>query len=197
MRAALSRWPVLPGWAGPQHWPVLAGAAALALAAGLLVVLVPGWQGERAQADLSLRALARAAGAAAPAAPARTAEQRLLQALPPAHLGPQRIAALLALAPLHAVTLDSTRQGMAEAPAAGALAMARVPVSLSARGSYTSLRQFVAAALQQDDALSLDQLRIGRGQPDATELAAQLQWSVLQQALPGPAGDPPQRPVSR
>jgi hypothetical protein len=197
MRAALSRWPGLPGLASPQHWPVLAGTIGLLLAAGLLVVLVPGWQDQGAQADLSLRALARAAGAAAPAAPERTADQRLLQALPPARLGPQRIAALLALAPLHAVTLDSTRQGMAEAPAAGALAMARIPVTLNARGSYASLRQFVAAALQQDDALSLDQVRIGRSQPDATELAAQLQWSLLQQALPGKAADQPRRAVPR
>lgn len=197
MCASPSRWPLLHGWASPQRWPVLAGTTALLLAAGLLVGLVPGWQDQRAQADLSLRALARVAGATAPAPPAWTAEQRLLQALPPAQLGPRRIAALLALAPLHAVTLDSARQGMAEVPAAGGLAVARMPVTLSVRGSYASLRQFVAAALQQDDALSLDQVRLGRGQPDASELAAQLQWSLLQQALPGPAADRHHRPVPR
>lgn len=178
-------------WPGASalSWPVVAGAIGLLLAALLALALVPRWRAEQAQADHALQALVRLADrarAAQPvAAPARD-EQRLLQALPAADDSPGRTAALLALATRHGVTVDSVRQGEPRVTdnRAGALALQQVPLALAARGPYTALRGFVAEALQHDDALLLDQLRINRSQASAQELTAHLQWTLLQRAHP-------------
>ncbi|OGB05696.1 MAG: hypothetical protein A3E25_16600 [Burkholderiales bacterium RIFCSPHIGHO2_12_FULL_69_20] len=192
-------WPPLgaPAWA--PHGPALVGTAALLLAGLLLAGLVPRWQAERAAAEHTLQRMARASDRPAPLPAAPSADQRLLRALPPADLGPQRIAALLALAQQHAITLDSVRQGPPQAIGSGpaALAIQRLPLSLAARGSYAALRRFVADALQQDDALLLDHLRLGRSQPGAQALSAELRWSWLQQAATGTVVDAEDRPGPR
>ncbi len=173
--------------------PVVAGAVGLLLAALLALGLVPRWRAEQAQADQALQAVLRLADrarAARPVAEPARDEQRLLQALPPADDSPGRIAALLELATRHGLTVDSVRQGDTRGAdnRAGALPLQQVPLALAARGPYTALRGFVAEALQHDDALLLDQLRINRSQATARELNADLQWTLLQRPP-----EPPQR----
>ena len=184
-----------PGGGAPSR-PVVAGAIGLLLAALLAQGLTPRWRAEQVQTDQALRAVVRAAvrqadqaRAGRPTAEPVRDEQRLLQALPSADNSPGRIAALLELATRHGLTVDAVRQGSALGAdnRAGALPLQRVPLVLAARGPYAGLRSFVAEALQQDDALLLDQLRFSRGQASAPALSADLQWSLLQR-LP----DPPQ-----
>ena len=87
-----------------------------------------------------------------------------------------------------AVTADVTTATAATAtaavssPAASATAWAMAPLRLSmgVQGGYSRLRQFVADALQHDDALLLDQLRLARPSAQARELTADLQWLLLQ-----------------
>ena len=128
------------------------------------------------------------------------ADQRLAPALPPADAAPHRLAALVARARQHGLTLDSVRQSAPLRLGAGnaALAAERLPLRLAGSGPYSAWRRFVAEALQQDDALLLDQLRLSRSGPGAALLAADLHWSLLQR-VPDGAGDGaalPQRPAT-
>jgi hypothetical protein len=107
---------------------------------------------------LELKATPRPAAAAATAPPD---EQGLLSALPATTQAAERVAALLALAATHGVTVDSVRQAAPAPLASGqaALAAQRVVVQVRASGPYLGLRLWVAQALQHDDALLLERLR--------------------------------------
>lgn len=183
----------LPGWCtagGARALPWALATAALLGAAALALGLTPRWQTDTAAAMQAVQALARRATTrpAAPAAtPAPDDAQRLLQALAPAGEAPGRVAALLALAQRHGVVVDSTRQAWAPPAAAAGLPLQRLQLVIGARGGYTGLRGFVAEALQHDDALLLDQLRLTRARPDAAELGAELHWSLLLRADAGGA----------
>ena len=63
-------------------------------------------------------------------------------------------------------------------------------LSMAAHGPYLAVRRFVAEALQHDDALLLDRLRLSRASPAAAEVAVDLQWALLQRA-PAAAGAAP------
>ena len=193
---ALARgWPLWP--ARRPSWPALAGGLAL-VSAGLLAGFVtPHWQAERLQAEQArakaLQAVAaRQAAAWRPgAAPAPDVTARLWRALPPADQAPQRIAYLTGLARQHGVTIDGTRLGRVAAPAdASTLPAQQLPLSMAAHGPYLAVRRFVAEALQHDDALLLDRLRLSRASPAAAEVAVDLQWALLQRA-PAAAGAAP------
>jgi len=183
----------LPVWraaGGARALPWALAVTALLGAAALALGLTPRWQADAAAAEQAVQALARRA-AARPAAPAATPApddaQRLLQALAPAAEAPARVAALLALARRHGLVVDSTRQAWAPPAAAAALPLQRLQLVIGARGGYIGLRSFVAEALQHDDTLLLDQLRLSRARPDAAELGAELHWSLLLRADGGGA----------
>jgi len=164
----------------PAALPWWAAALSLLAAAGLALGLTPHWQAEAAAADRAGQRLARHAPAAAVLAAARPGDdQRLLQALATVDAAPQRVADLLALAQHHGLQVDSTRQTWAPPPGRGALPLQRLQLVLVARGPYAALRQFTAEALQHDDTLLLDQLRLARAPAQATALQAELQWSLL------------------
>ncbi len=172
--------------------PALAGTLALLLAALLAWGLVPRWRADQDSADRALQQRARQAPAVARVAAVLPADQRLAQALPPADAVPQRLAALVHSAGQRGLQLDSVRQAapLRLGTGAAALPAERVPLRLTGRGPYTAWRQFVADALQQDDALLLDQLRLGRRSPADSLLDGDLQWSLLQRAGGG-TGDGP------
>jgi hypothetical protein len=167
--------------------PALAGTLALLLAALLAWGLVPRWRADQDSADRALQQRARQAPAAARVAAVLPADQRLAQALPPADAVPQRLAALVHSAGQSGLQLDSVRQAapLRLGTGAAALPAERVPLRLTGRGPYTAWRRFVAEALQQDDALLLDQLRLGRRSPADNLLEGDLQWLLLQRAGDG------------
>ena len=170
--------------AGPWSWPstpVLTGCLALVVAA-----LAAVWTTRLHSADaadrqrlVELKATPRPAATAASTPPD---EASLLAALPAATQAAERVAALLALAATHGVTVDSVRQAAAAPLASGqaALAAQRVVVQLRASGPYLGLRSWVAQALQHDDALLLERLRLSRPLASSTVLAAEMNWALLQ-----------------
>ncbi|GCL62903.1 GspMb/PilO family protein [Pseudaquabacterium pictum] len=173
------------------HLPVLTGSAALLLAAWLAVVATPRWRAEATQAMQTQRQAVRATAGAPP-----PADARLVQALPRSDASAARIQALVAAAQAHGIRLDNLRQSppLRLGQGAGQLAAERVPLQLSGHASYSAWRQFVADALQQDDALLLDDLRLHRSGPTEPLLAGTLQWALLQQ-LPGAAAAPTAAPL--
>lgn len=186
-----------PAFFQALHWPAGLGVSALLLAAGLALIVTPRWQAERDAADMAAHRLAATPRAATPAAVVPTDELRLLAALPSADAAAQRMADLLALAAQRGLVVQSTRQSLPAAaaprnPTSGAAAPAATPLpvqalrlSMGVQGRYEALRRFVAEALQHDDALLLDQARLLRATPQARELSAELQWSLLQRADAG------------
>lgn len=209
LNTALRNRRIGPAFFQALNWPVGLGASALLLAAGLALIVTPRWHAERDAADLAARRLAATPRAATPAAAVPTDELRLLAALPTADAAAQRMADLLALAAQRGLVVQSTRQSLPAAVRATAAAAPRNPttgaadpaatplpvqalrLSMGVQGRYEALRRFVAEALQHDDALLLDQTRLLRATPQARELSAELQWSLLQRepacspALPG------------
>jgi hypothetical protein len=164
--------------------PLWVGGASLLLATLLALVVTPGWQAEQARAEAQRLARARPAPALrAPLPPAPDAVSRLWRALPGEDQAPARITQLTGLARQHGVTIDGTRLGRSAAPAdAASLPAQQLPVVMAAHGAYPAVRRFVAEALQHDDALLLERLRLSRASPTAPEVAVDLQWALLQRA---------------
>lgn len=193
-RRALAGWWPLPSGRRPAlpSWPVRAGGVGLALAAVLALGITPSWQADQARAAAQRSASARPAAALrTPAPPMEDATTRLWRALPTPDQSPQRIADLTRLARQHGVTIDGTRLGRTAAPAdAATLPAQQLPLSMAAHGPYPAVRRFVAEALQHDDALLLDRLRLSRTSPTAAEVAVDLQWALLQRA-PAASGAAP------
>ncbi len=182
-----------PQWrAGRPNWPTVTGGLALGLAGWLAVAVTPRWQAEQSRAEALQAVAARPAAAVrSGAASSPDVTTRLWQALPAADQAPQRIAHLTGLARQHGVTIDGTRLGRIAAPAdAAALAAQQLPLSMAAHGPYPAVRRFVAEALQHDDALLLDRLRLSRASPTAAEVAVDLQWALLQRAPAAGVGVP-------
>lgn len=163
--------------------PVLVGSVALLAGAGLAL-----WAHQLQQAaDAQGRHLAsqrHQRQQAAPSAPGPTDDQVLVAALPPAADGADRVAALLAQAAAQGVTVESIRQAEPLPMGSGqaTLPAERITLQVRANGPYLALRQWVALALQHDDALLLERLRLSRPLATSTVLAADLGWSLLQAA---------------
>ena len=178
---------LVPGRRAWPSAPVLTGALALVVAA-----LAAAWTNRLHSTDAADRQrlvkLAQPAPQSSPRpAPRATAladDQWLLAALPAATVGAERVAALLALAATNGVTVDSVRQAAPLPLAAGqaALPAERVVLQIRASGPYLGLRQWVAQALQHDDALLLERLRLARPLASSTALSAELGWALLQGA---------------
>lgn len=147
-------------------WPGLVAALALVLAVPLALLATPRWQQDARQAAQALRS-----HALPPPEPRPLPEPGLPLAGEPA----ERVVDLLALAIRHGVAVDRTQQRQDSAGP-----VRRLQLGISARGRYADLRAFIAAALQADAGLALDQVRLQRPTPAAAELGAELQWSLLQ-----------------
>ncbi|RTL32736.1 MAG: hypothetical protein EKK53_29090 [Burkholderiales bacterium] len=164
-------------WIKPLGWPGLAGVAALLLAAAAL------WFGQRwdtqaarLQAEArTLRAQARPAAAAS----APVSVQQWQASLPAASQRQQRLADLLELA----IRLD-LNTARTEHRLASAEGLERLRVTMPVVGPYAQVRRYVAAALEHDPALSLDAIKLRRVSPMATEVEAELQWSLHGRAAP-------------
>lgn len=157
--------------------PGLAGVAALLLAAAALL-LGQRWdaQATRLQAEArDLRAKARPAVAAS----APVSVQQLQAALPPASQRQQRLADLLELA----LRLD-LNAARTEHRLASAEGLERLRVTMPVTGPYAQVRRYIAAALAHDPALSLDAVKLRRVSPMASEVEAELQWSLHGRAAP-------------
>jgi len=157
-------------------WPGLFGGVALLLAAALLL-WAQTWDGEaarlQAEAD-TLRQQLRAQRALGEViAPATQAQWQT--ALPPAALRQQRLADLLEMGLRAGLVSARTEHRLSLDSVSG---LERLRISMPVTGGYAQLRNFIGAALAHDPALSLDSLKLRRNSPQATELDAELLWSL-------------------
>lgn len=189
MKAWLRPRRAVQSWSPAWHrlgLPAALGIAALVLAAILELGLTPMW---RSQADAAEQAaLARLLALADERRAARDAK-------PGADAGPVwpnaaqrdvRLARLLRLAQAHRVSVRGVQQQLERGEAANPVAWNLVTMPL--RGNYGDLRAFVAAALQADEALALDSVRLRRAEGERVPVEAELTWSFAH------AGSPAMRP---
>lgn len=179
--------PLLPRRGPIQAWcpawrrlglPGALAVAALVVAAVLELGLTPMWRSQASVAEQS--ALARRMALADERRAARDAQPRADTSLvwPSATQRDARLARLLLLAQVHRVSVRGVQQqperGEAASPVAWNL------VSMPLRGNYGDVRAFVAAALQADEALALDGVRLRRTEGERVPVEAELTWSFAQ-----------------
>jgi Type II secretion system (T2SS), protein M subtype b len=152
-------------------WPGLAGVAALLLAA-VAVAAGQRWDAQAVALQAEAREL-RAKARPAAAAPAPLSAQQWQAALPTAAGRQQRLADLLELG--MRLELNGARTEHRLSTADG---LERLRVTMPVTGSYAQLRRFIAAALANDPALSLDAIKLRRASPLSAEVDAELQWSL-------------------
>lgn len=183
MPAWLRPWLNAARWRRPGAGATALGSLALLAGAACSGLLVPHWQADTRAAGQVLHQRATAARRASPVrAPEPGPAQRLQAALPPADQTPARLAGLLALAQRHDVMVTSARQSPAAAHGGNpGQRIDAVPVAWRIQGRYADLRGFIAAALQADPGLVLEQLRLSRSDGRAVLLDADLQWQLLAQ----------------
>jgi len=156
-------------WPPEMGWPVAVAAALLLLAALAQVGLAPAWRAELAQMQT-----ARPGPGTNGKAPAIAAAVPW----PEADQAPTRLADLLELAVREGLDLRRSRERLDAASASYVLDM-------QARGSYESVRSFLAMALAADPALALESLRLQRPTGEDTALSIEMQWRLLHQPRSG------------
>jgi hypothetical protein len=157
-------------------WPGLLGLAALLISV-VLVVLGQRWDADATRLQAQAQALRQRAPAPQAAASAPLTPQQWQASLPAATQRQQRLADLLELG----LRLDLV-SARTEHRLSSSEGIERLRISMPVTGSYAQLRRFVEAALAHDPALSLDALKIRRASPLATEVEAELQWSLFGKA---------------
>jgi Na+/H+-dicarboxylate symporter len=157
-------WSGWPSWG----WPAVTGLLALLAGLCLSLLLAPQWHGDAQLLQAQALNVPRKTKP-----PPKATSAPVALTWPAAALTPRRVAALLALATQHGVTVEQMQQ---RADPNGC-----IQLSLGAHAPYAALRQFVAAALAADAHLALTQLRMQRASAAAAELDAQLQWLLVQQ----------------
>lgn len=167
----------LPRWTKQLGLPGLLGVAALLLSA-LTLLLGQHWDAEASRLQVEAREL-RSRVRPVAIIPAPVDSQQWQASIPAASQRQQRLAGLLELA--IRLDLNTVRTEHRLASADG---LERLRVTMPVTGPYAQVRRFIAAALTQDPALSLDAVRLRRGNPMATEVEAELQWSLHSRALP-------------
>jgi hypothetical protein len=104
-----------------------------------------------------------------------------LAALPPDGAAAQQIGELEQLARAHG--LDLPRGQYSVAPLMGT-SLQRWQLVLPVEASYPALHAFLAAALEREPNLTLDELKLKRERIETTELQAELRLSLFVEAAP-------------
>jgi hypothetical protein len=172
--------------------PWAAAVLMLLLAAVLAGGLAPHWQQQARvagqQADRLTRQAQRQRLAAALVPPASWRDS-----LPAVSARNDRLAGLLRLPDSLDLAMPLATQGWTEDATAG---IARLQLTLIARGRYTDLRRLLEAALAQDPALVLEHIAFTRPAGDVAWLDAELRFVLLERSS-GPADDGAARLAAR
>jgi hypothetical protein len=181
LKALWHRRPAIQFWSPAWHRLGRSGAfgiAALILAAILELGITPMW---RSQAHAAEQAeLARRTALADQRRAAREAKHAVDAGpvWPASAQRDNRLARLLQLAQAHGVSVRGVQQqperGEAQHPVAWNL------VTMPLRGNYGDVRAFVSEALQADEALALDSVRLRRTEGERAPVEAELTWSFAQ-----------------
>jgi hypothetical protein len=180
---------VIQSWSPAWHrlgLPGALGISALALAAILELGLTPMWRSQASVAEQAALAQRIALADQRRAARDATAGADAGPVWPAAAHRDARLERLLQLAQEHRVSVRGVQQQPERAEAANPVAWNLVTTPL--RANYGDLRAFVAAALEADEALALDSVRLRRAEGERVPVDADLTWSFAQ------AGSPAARP---
>lgn len=128
-----------------------------------------------------LAALRQAAVDRRDPAPAAAPPVNPLALLPPAGEAAQQIGELEHLARAHGLTLARGQYSMT--PLAG-IGVQRWQLTLPIAAPYPALHAFIAAALERQPNLALDELKLKRERIESTELDAELRLSLFAAAAP-------------
>ena len=158
--------------------PAASGVAALVLAAILELGLTPMWRSQASVAEQA--ALAQRMALADQRRTARDAKlgADAVPVWPAAAQRDARLAGLLLLAQVHRVSVRGVQQQPERGEASNPVAWNVVTMPI--RANYGDLRAFAAAALQADEALALDSVRLRRAEGERVPVDAELTWSFAQ-----------------
>ena len=177
--------PLLRAQARRFGWPGLVALGLVVMALGLVFVAIPRQEQAvaalRVEADAARMRALRAARVASAASVDVDPAEGFRQGFPAAGSRHERVAALLELASAHGLAGTQSEYRLQVEPALG---LARYRVSLPLTGSYPALRDFLAEALRGDPALALDSMRLRRADPQASQLQAELLFSLLMRVDP-------------
>lgn len=172
-------------------WPGATGFILLALAAVLAVTWLP--QLARRSHSLSVAAAEaeqqarrdrqRSVMPVATQSPA----QRFAAAFPDPDVRETRIAALLASARAHGLSLQRFEFRLSREAQLGLL---KYSLNLPLSGTYAHLRSFVEDTQSSDTAVVLERMRLQRGSARATVVDADMTWSFYMRAEPSEVEDP-------
>jgi hypothetical protein len=158
----------------------IAGACGLALlvfTAGFLLLGVQPLQEEVATLSARAQRLAKpAAPGAAPAADPAALIESMLNALPTLDEAPQQLARLHERAAEHRLVLEAGEYHVVHDADAR---LTRYQVRFPLKGSYVQIRRFVAAVMEGNPAMILDELSIRRTTIGAREVEARVQFALL------------------
>jgi Tfp pilus assembly protein PilO len=164
-------------------WPGAAGLVLLLVAA----VLASTWLPNLAQRSRNLSVAAAEAEQQARRDRQRSLttlttlspDQRFASAFPDPELREARVAALLASARTHGLSLQRGEFRLTREPHIGLL---KYSLNLPLSGSYAQLRAFVEDTQNRDTAIALERMRLQRGSPRAMVVDADLTWSFYMRA---------------
>jgi len=169
-------------WLWTLSWPAWLGLTAI-VGSIVLASLASTWRAEAAQADTTARRVLAASVDNVAQRQAAADPAAAWKALLPSEASRDtRLTDLLELAARHAVAVPLSEQAL-QPSAPSVLGLQRMQVRMPAVGSYTALRAFVGAALREDDALSLNTLRLSRDSPAADAWQADMVWTLHYQTL--------------
>lgn len=165
-------------WGGARlGWPGLTGLALMAGAVALCLAMVRPMEDETARLQDRAQALSRQLAQRDAAAPVRGRDWR--EDLPADHEAYGRLTRLFEAAEEAGLALDEgsyrTQVEGADRDQAG---LSRLVIRLPVSGDYTAVRGFLAQALNQDPAVSLENVRFTREAMGETELEADLRFAL-------------------
>lgn len=166
-------------WARRLGGSGLAGLGLLAAALLLQVFPLDALQRSIADREARLEALRQAAATAGATPAPRPLDP--LASLPPTGTAAQQIGELEQLARSHGLALPRGQYSVS--PQSGT-ALQRWQLVLPLEAPYPALHAFIAAALERQPNLALDELKLKRDRIESTELQAELRLSLFVEAAP-------------
>jgi hypothetical protein len=177
--SSISVWPHVRRWG----WPGAAGVALLVIAALLASIWLPHLTQQNRSlslaADKADQQLRRAKQGSLTTTASISPAQRFTAAFPDPELREARVAALLALARSHGLSVQRGEFRLTPEPQIGLL---KYSVNLPLSGSYEQLRALIEDTQSRDTAVALERLRLQRSSARATRVDADLTLSFYMRA---------------
>jgi hypothetical protein len=166
------------GWHRHLGWPFAAGLLAAAAAAVLYLQLTP--RLERERATLAQRQAARVAAASLSRSSkpidAQDSAQAFVDSLPSSRLRSRDVAVILDAAKASNLVIERADYAVQQDPG---VPITRLRASIPVKGSYGDIRALTTQVLNKLPHAALESMQLERPNAAATQLDAQLQFSLL------------------